>query len=84
MKTTKIVVVNIDGLGIGRKSGIRQAASRLENAIDGTVALCKFYNGHSIFIKAKGKVRPITDAEIKRINAERKTRQIKRRNKVKK
>jgi hypothetical protein len=70
-------------MGTGRKSGINNAKSALKNKIDGTVALCKFHNGHSIFIKTKRSVRPITDAEIKRINAEKKTRKIKRRKKVK-
>lgn len=60
----KKITINIDGFGIGAKSGMSKATSQLKKKSDGTIAICSFYNGYATFIKDKGEVRPITDEEI--------------------
>ena len=64
---TEIVKINFDGMGTGQNSGLYKAKTKLKNKPNGTVAVCKFYNGHAAFIKDEGNVRPITDKEIQAI-----------------
>jgi hypothetical protein len=65
---TEIVNISFDGMGTGQNSGLYKAKAKLKNKPNGTVAICKFYNGHAAFIKDENKVRPITDKEIQEIH----------------